>query len=53
MRPSFGTGPVVEAIHIAAAKRAPMNSVGSVVAETGIGFVGDRYFVHSRRTADE
>lgn len=35
--------PVVTAIHVAPASRLPMRAVGSVVAEAGVGLVGDRY----------
>ena len=33
----------VVAIHVAPARRLPMRSIESVVAEAGIGLVGDRY----------
>lgn len=35
--------PRVAALHVAKARRLPMRAVGSVVAEAGVGLVGDRY----------
>lgn len=35
--------PVVTGIHVAPGSRLPMKAVGSVVAEAGVGLVGDRY----------
>lgn len=35
--------PVVTEIHVAPASRLPMQSVADVVAEAGVGLVGDRY----------
>lgn len=45
----FDIEPTVQAIHIAPGSRLPMNSVDSVVAETGLGLVGDRYHGHLER----
>lgn len=35
--------PTVSTIHLAPGSRLPMKAVGSVVAEAGLGLVGDRY----------
>jgi MOSC domain-containing protein YiiM len=43
------TVPTVQAIHIAPASRLPMRSVEEVVAEAGVGLVGDRYHGHRDR----